>query len=324
MLTWYSLGVVSRNHLTPCLYFDVSKLSNRDIRGIINQWKRRRPVQEIADYHQVTRQRIYQIISFYKKNGFYPYPRQPGRKPKSVPYETEALVLTAYDNHSLGPTLLEKKIEEENGVHIPHNTIYRILLHHDRVEPCMKKRKQRKWVRYERDHSMSLWQGDWKMVSLDGQDRWLIAFMDDSSRLITCYGIFHRPTTEYTIQILEQGFQEYGVPREILTDNGSQFVASRNPETADHTFRKFLEYHGVRHIRARVNHPQTNGKIERFFGEVERRTPRFGSVERVVHWHNEIKPHSSLDYDEPAHVFWYRLPPERILGYAQRWMNAEG
>lgn len=54
----------------------------------------------------------------------------------------------------------------------------------------MKKRKQRKWVRYERDHSMSLWQGDWKMVSLDGQNRWLIAFTDDSSRLITCYGVF--------------------------------------------------------------------------------------------------------------------------------------
>ena len=188
----------------------------------------------------------------------------------------------------------------------------------------MKKRKQRKWVRYERDHSMSMWQGDWKMISLDGQDRWLIAFMDDSSRLITCYGIFDRPTTENTIQVLEKGFEEYGFPREILTDNGSQFVSSRNPETADHTFRKFLEYHGIRHIRARVNHPQTNGKIERFFGEVERRTPRFGSVEKVVHWHNEIKPHSSLYFDEPAHAFWYRLPPERILGYAQRWMYAQG
>ncbi|MGF3497999.1 MAG: DDE-type integrase/transposase/recombinase, partial [Methanolinea tarda] len=190
-----------------------------------------------------------------------------------------------HETYSLGPTLLEKKIEEETGVHIPHNTIYRILLHYDRVEPCMKKRTQRKWVRYERNHSMSLWQGDWKMILLDGQDRWLIAFMDDSSRLITCYGVFDRPTTEHTIQVLEKGFQEYGVPREILTDNGSQFVSSRNPETADHTFRKFLEYHGIRHIRARVNHPQTNGKIERFFGEVERRTPRFGSVERVVHWH---------------------------------------
>lgn len=148
--------------------------------------------------------------------------------------------------------------------------------------------------------------------------------MDDSSRLITCNGVFDRPTTEHTIRVLERRFEDHGGPREILTDNGSQFVSSVNPDTADHTFRKFLAYHGIRHIRARVNHPQTNGKIERFFGEVERRTVRFGSVERVVHWHNEIKPHSSLDYDEPAHAFWYRLPPERILGYALRWMYAQG
>ncbi|MHC1630671.1 MAG: DDE-type integrase/transposase/recombinase, partial [Methanoculleaceae archaeon] len=60
-----------------------------------------------------------------------------------------------------------------------------------------------------------------KMISINGQDRWLIAFMDDSSRLITCYGVFDRPTTEYTIQVLEQGFLDYGTPREILTDNGS-------------------------------------------------------------------------------------------------------
>lgn len=188
----------------------------------------------------------------------------------------------------------------------------------------MKKRKQRKWGRYERDHSMSLWQGDWKMVSLGGQDRWLIAFMDDSSRLITCYAVIVRPTIEYTIRVIEQGFQEYGVPREILTDNGSQFVSSMNPETADPTYRKFLKCHEIRHFKVRVNHPQTNGKIERFFGEVQRRTPRFGSVEKIVHWHNEIKPHSSFDYDEPVHAFWYWLLPERILGYGQRWMYAEG
>ncbi len=85
----------------------------------------------------------------------------------------------------------------------------------------MKKRIQWKWVRYEREHSMPLWQGDWKMIFLDRQERWLIAFMDDSSRLITCYEVFDRPATEHTIQVLEKGFQEYGVPREILTNNGS-------------------------------------------------------------------------------------------------------
>lgn len=207
----------------------------------------------------------------------------------------DSLVLTEHPLYTLGPAHLENKIEGENGVHIPHNTIYQILLHHDGVEPCMEKRKQRKWVRYERDHSLSFWQEDWEMISLDGQDRRLIAFMDGSSRLITCYGVFDRPTTEYTIRVLDQGFQEYGVPREILTDNGSQFVSPMNSEIADHAFQKFLEYHGIRHVRARVNHPQTNGKIERFSGEVERRTSRFCSVEKVVHWHNEIKPHRSLD-----------------------------
>jgi len=181
--------------LTSELYVDVSKLSDRDIRGIIRQWKGGIPVRDLAAYHQVSRQRIYQIIAFYRQNGYHPYPRPLGKRPNPIPYENEILVLTAHDRYSLGLNHLEKKIEQESGIHIPHNTIYRILLDHGRVEICMKKRKQRKWVRYEREHSVSLWQGDGKMVTLNGQDRWLIAFMDDSSRLITRYGVFDRPTT---------------------------------------------------------------------------------------------------------------------------------
>jgi len=219
----------------------VSKLSDRDIRGIIRQWKGGKSVHDLAEYHQVSRQRIYQIISFYRQNGYSPCLRPQGKRATPIPYETETLVLTAHDRYSLGPNHLEKKIEEEYGAHIPHNTIYRILLAHGRVVISMKKRNQRKWVRYERKHSMSLWQGDWKMVTLNGQDRWLIAFMDDSSRLITCYGVFDRPTTQYTIQVLEQGFLDYGVPREILTDNGSQFVSARETEIANHTFRIFMD-----------------------------------------------------------------------------------
>jgi len=48
----------------------------------------------------------------------------------------------------------------------------------------------------------------------------------------------------------------------------------------DHSFRKFLEYHGIRHIRARVNHPQTNGKIER--GGTENTTIWFGGESRAM------------------------------------------
>jgi len=297
----------------------VSKLSNRDIARIIKQFLDGKSVRKIADFFQVTRQRIYQLIHRFLDTETIPVQNKPGRKSQEIDDGTENLVLQLYDSFDLGPVLLEKKIEEVVGVHITHNTIYRILLRNDLIEENMKKKKQRKWVRFEREHAMSLWQGDWKQLTVNGKKVWLIAFMDDASRLITCYGTFDAPTTENVITVLEKGFREYGTPREILTDHGTQFVASRRPEEARHTFKEFLEEKGIQHIVAGISHPQTNGKIERFFGEVERRIPKFGSMERMVHWHNVIKPHMSLDFDEPCNVFWYRLPPERILGYAMGW-----
>ena len=84
-----------------------------------------------------------------------------------------------------------------------------------------------------------------------------------------------------------------------------------------HKFKQFLAEHGMKHVVARVKHPQTNGKIERFFGEVERRVGKFGSVEAVVRWHNEVKPHRSLDWDEPINAFWYKLPPERVMWFCK-------
>jgi len=298
----------------------VSKLTNRDIERILKQRLNGKPVAEIARYFQVTRQRIYQIIQAFNEIQESPVLKQPGRRPQPIDKTIEELILESYRVHNLCPVHLEKKIEETHGIHIPHNRIYKVLLSHDLVEINMKKRKQRKWVRYEREHSMSLWQGDWKEFVMNEERYWLIAFMDDSSRLITCYGVFDSPTTENTLSVLRQGFAEYGLPREILTDHGTQFVSARDWEHAHHTFKEFLDQYGIQHIVASVKHPQTNGKIERFFGEVERRIGKFGSIDKIVHWHNVIKPHMSLDFDEPANVFWYRLPPERVLSYAQKWL----
>ncbi len=105
-----------------------------------------------------------------------------------------------------------------------------------------------------------MWQGDWKEFELDGSKKWLVAFMDDSSCLITCYGVLDSPTTENTIIVLNQGFREYGTPREILTDHGTQFVSARNREHGQHKFRDFLDQHDIKHIVVGVKHSQTNGK----------------------------------------------------------------
>jgi len=267
----------------------------------------------------VGHQRIHTLIRWYKQTGTIPFLHPSGRKTILISDKEISLIPESYALFSLGHVLLEKKIEIDLGIHIPHNTIYRVLLCHGLIEVNMRKPQQKKWVRYERKHSMSLWQGVWKAFEYDGTHKWVIAFKDNSFRLITCYGVVGTPTTENTLSVLLQGFAVYGVPRENLTAHDTQFVSARDRENAQHTFKAFLELNGIKHIVARINHQQTNGQIERFFGEVERRIGKLGSVDRIVKWQNEINPHMNLNYQMSAKVFWYRLPSERIRGFVKEW-----
>ena len=159
------------------------KLTNRKIRWIIRQRNKNTPIKEIAAVMKVTERRIYQLQKQYRETGKIPILKQAGRKPKPIDSKTEKIILKAYKTYKLSPVILEKLIERDYSIHIPHNTIYKVMLKHGLVKENMNKKKQRKWVRYEREYSMELWQGDWKRLD----EKWIIAFMDDSSRLITCY-----------------------------------------------------------------------------------------------------------------------------------------
>ena len=67
----------------------MKKLTNEDIRRIVKQWQNGKPVKKIAEFFQVTRQRIYQIVNKFKKTGKIPFLQKPGRKPKEIDEETE-------------------------------------------------------------------------------------------------------------------------------------------------------------------------------------------------------------------------------------------
>jgi len=146
--------------------------------------------------------------------------------------------------------------------------------------------------------------------------------MDDASRLFTCYGVFDYATTQNTIKVLKEGFAEFGSQDEIQTDHGTQFVAAKSREKAKHRFKIFLDENCVKHIVARTNHPQTNGKIERFYGLMEQKISLFGSVDEFVYWYNCMKPHMSLNFDElqtPCQAFFRKLPADRFLSW-EEWL----
>jgi len=126
-----------------------------------------------------------------------------------------------------------------------------------------------------------------------------------------------------SLQVLKEAIDNYGKPESILTDRGAQFYASAGEKKAKEVFKfeKFLFENGIRHIVGRVNNPQTNGKIERFYGTLKAKARYFDTMDEFVDWHNNKRPHMSLNLDEletPYQAFLRKLSTERVLGYSWR------
>jgi putative transposase len=290
------------------------KLNERKIRWIIHEKMRGRGTGEIALIQRVSRRRIEQLWQAYTRDDVIPTLKKPGRpRNASISLRDAALILETYDRLKVNALTLQRALKHTRGVNLPHNKIHAILKENGRALPQPSKQRRRKWVRYEREHSMSLWHMDWKQLP-DG--RWWIAAEDDASRLIVGYGVFQEATAENTIHVLKQAIEKHGRPRELLTDRGSQFYANEGErrEKGISQFEQYLADNGIKHILCRVNHPQTNGKLERIYGVYEQKRHQFKSIDEYVHWHNEIKPHLSLNIEAletPIQAFHRKLPLQK-------------
>jgi putative transposase len=290
------------------------KLNERKIRWIIHEKRRGRGAGELALIQRVSRRRIEQLWQAYRLTGALPALKKAGRPRRtSISLRDAALILETYDKLKVNALTLETVLKHTHGLSLPHNSIHSILKENGRALPQPSKQRRRKWVRYERTHSMSLWHMDWKQLN-DG--RWWIAAEDDASRLIVGYGVFQDPTAQNTIHMLKQAIAKHGRPHEILTDRGSQFYANEceRREKGISQFEAYLAEHEIKHILCRVSHPQTNGKLERFYGVYEQKQHQFRSIDEYVHWHNEIKPHLSLNLETletPIQAFHRKQPPQK-------------
>ncbi len=75
---------------------------------------------------------------------------------------------------------------------------------------------------------MTLWQGDWKQVTIDGQVQWLITFLDEASPFITSWGLFPNATTEARSWSSRPGSHDTVSRTRILTDHSSYFVSNHS------------------------------------------------------------------------------------------------
>jgi transposase InsO family protein len=178
--------------------------------------------------------------------------------------------------------------------------------------PKVKARKKPKPPerRFESAKPNQMWQTDITYFPILGKMAYIIGFIDDHSRYITGLGVYRSQTSENVVETYRQATAEFGIPKEMLTDNGRQYANWRGMTK----FQKELKKDHIHHIRSSPHHPMTLGKIERFWQSLKDEfliRARFETFEeareRIAYWvkyYNHKRPHQGLDGMTPGDRFF--------------------
>lgn len=249
-----------------------------------------------------------------------------------MPPHWEDLVDAQWKKNRSNALYLEKIIDLEHKQRIPHNTIHKIMLAKGYASEQKSKQKRRKpWIRYEQDHSLSAVHVDWH-ISKAVVGTQVCVVLDDASRKILSGGEFSNATAENSVLLLKEALEScrftynLGI-RECISDHGVQFYGMRRDKHghADHAFENFLRAEGIKQLLCGVNHPQTNGKVEKWFDFYEHHRGRYGSIDELIDWYNN-RMHGSLNMhyaETPNRAFIRKLPLECWMWQANKLLNGD-
>jgi transposase InsO family protein len=208
------------------------------------------------------------------------------------------------------------------GVAVPsERTIDRILHRQGLARARPRKRPRDSYLRFERPGPMQLWQMDIvggirlaSPVTGELREAKVVTAVDDHSRYCVIARVTERATARAVCLALAEALVRFGVPEEIITDNGKQFTdrfgrhGARNGEVL---FDKICRKNGITHRLTAPASPNQNGKVERFHGTfrpdfLDGAGP-FVSVEQAqaavdawVGHYNADRPHQALDEKVPV------------------------
>jgi transposase InsO family protein len=280
------------------------------------------PVIEVADSFGVSRQAVHRWLRWYRDEGLAGLAdrsHRPREHPRQVDPAVEAAICEMRRSH---PRWGKRRIEFELGRQgcpgpIPsQSTVYRVLVRHSFIRLTPRGRRREDYQRWERPEPMQLWQLDivdgGQLVA--GRQTKVITGVDDHSRKCVIASVVYRATGRAVCLALVAAFRRYGIPDEILTDNGKQFTARFNPGGGETMFERILRENGVTQRLTKPRSPTTTGKVERFHqtlqGELLDVCEPFptlaegqAAVDTFVVEYDTNRPHQSLNMEFPASRF---------------------
>jgi putative transposase len=239
--------------------------------------------------------------------------RQRSSRPKSSPRKTPPAIAGLVhrikaDNPSWGYLRIALQLWRLQ-VFLSPSTVRRVLLR-TRHSPWPNKGKEKQPLSSITAQGPNvLWSLDLTTVYIFGAfPVYVFGVIDHYSRKVFCLASTFHPTAEWVVAELKMVIDSSGCPGSIITDNGAQFVSA--------AFKKLAASLHFNHIKTAIRHPQTNGKIERFFQSLKheflclffltskRHLDR--TLSEYLLYYNQFRLHEAIEGQTPDDVHHYR------------------
>ena len=296
---------------------------------------------EVARRYGVSKGWVSKLMARWRAEGeaaFEPRSRRPHTSPGASSEQAVAAVLAERDRltdsgHDAGPETIAWHLQQAGHDAPSRATIARILTRHERVVPAPKKKPRSAYRRFAAEQPNECWQSDFTHVTLaDGTDLEVITWLDDHSRMALHVTAHSRVTGPVVLSTFRTTVAEHGCPAATLTDNGMVYTvrhASQRVHGGRNAFETELATLGIQQKNGRGNHPQTQGKVERFQQTMKTWLTRQGPapatttdlqalLDRFRHEYNHHRPHRSTGRRTPAAAYTARPkatppsePPDR-------------
>ena len=250
---------------------------------------------------KVSVRRVYQVKEAFDATGEIPDIGKLAGRPRKAFEEWEiTTVKKAFEKYRVSADTLERIIDRDTKRHIGHNRIHQILVYlgYAKKKTYSDKRKKN-WIRYERRHSLTAVHIDWHYH----KGMWVFGVEDDASRKLLALIESDKESTDNSIQGMEEALK-HGQIKQCISDHGSTFTS--NFIDAISRFKEYLKSKKIKPILCKIKHPQSNGKIEKWFECYDRHRHAFKQKKEFMYWYNDVRPHRALNFDKletPSQAF---------------------
>jgi putative transposase len=249
--------------------------------------------------------RVYQVKEAFDQTGELPDIGKLSGRPRKPFEEWEIItVKEAFVKYRVSADTLERLIDRDYKKHIGHNRIHQILVYLAYAKKKNIKDKRKKdWIRYERRHSLTAVHIDWHYL----KGTWIFGVEDDASRKLLALIESEKESTDNSIVGMDDALK-HGPIKQCISDHGSTFTT--NFIEGNSRFRDYLKSKDIKPILCKIKHPQSNGKIEKWFECYDRNRHAFKTKREFMFWYNDLRPHRALNFDileTPSQAFIRKL-----------------